>query len=187
MNSTIIFLSIFILFLSLILTFKIQICFDLMENKILIKVYLYNIKILVIKVGIVGLTYQINNSKKIKSLNIIIPKEERYFLSQIKSSIIDKLYYDDIIFSSSIGLGDAAQTAIAYSFINITCSIIANSIYAHNHDTLFFYNNAVNFAQNNISFDLNIKVHFTIFDLVFAIIMSIYKRGKYVKETTKKR
>ena len=113
-------------------------------------------------------------------------KEQKYLIEQIKTSIIDKLYYESIVFESNIGLENASNTALSIGVINLICNILGDYFYTKNHDTVLFYNNVANFENTNISFNLQIQVYFTIFDLVFAIIMSFYKRGKYVKETKQK-
>lgn len=185
MNNAIIFLSIFILFLSLMLIFKVDFSYSLDNNKIMIIVYLYNFKILTLNISIIGLTYQINNSKKLKTLKLILSKEEKYLLKQIKHSIVDKLYYDNITFSSELGLINASDTAMSVGLLNFICQIINGIIYSKNKDTDFYYINIPNFEYLQLNFQASVKVYFTIFDFVFAIIMSFYKRGKYAKERKK--
>jgi len=186
MNNTIIFLSLFILFLSLMLTIKIKLSVDLNNNKIILVVWFFQIKIITISISVIGLYYQINNSKKLKPISLIIKDEDKYLLGQIKSSIIDKLYYDDIILQSDIGLSNAANTAISIGCLNFICSMLADYLSIHNPDTKLYFSNTANFSQIIFYFDLELKVHFTIFDLLFAVIMSFYKRGKYVKERKQK-
>ena len=76
MNNTIIFLSLLIIVLSIMLVFKININFDLQENFLKIKIQLFNMTIITIRISIIGLYYQINNSKKLKTLNILIDKKQ---------------------------------------------------------------------------------------------------------------
>lgn len=182
MNSTIIFLSIFIIFLSLMLTIKIKIILDLNNNKLVIMIWIFKIKVLTINISIIGLYYQINNSKKFKSLHLILNQEEKYFIKQIKSSIIDKLYFDDIILVTELGLMSASDTAISIGILNMFCVNLANKLFAKNSDIRLYFNNTPDFEDMKLKIDLELKVYFTIFDLLFAIIMSVYKRGKYVKK-----
>lgn len=182
MNSTIIFLSLFILFLSLMLTIKFKVVIDLNKNKVNIIIWIYRWKILTIDISILGLYYRINNNKKLKPISIILKKEDKHFLEQIKSSILDKFYYDDIIFESKIGLNSASSTAIGIGLLNVICARLSSTFYNKNSDIRLYYNNSPEFERFKFLINLEMKVHFTIFDLVFAIIMSFYKRGKYVKE-----
>ena len=186
MNSTIIFLSILILFLSVLLCFRIKITLDLNNNELIVFISLYKIRLLKISVSIIGLFYTINDSKKIKPLRVILKSEDKYLIKQIKASIIDKLYYDDIVLISKIGLNRASDTAIIIGLCNYICHLLSNTVIKKNLDTRLYYNNLPDFEKNNLYIDCELKVYFTIFDLLFAIIMSFYKRGKYVKENKNK-
>ena len=186
MNSTIIFLSILILFLSILLCFRIKITLDLNNNELIVFISLYKIRLLKISVSIIGLFYTINDSKKIKPLRVILKPEDKYLIRQIKASIIDKLYYDDIVLISKIGLPRASDTAIIIGLCNYVCNVLSDTVVKKNLDTRLYYNNLPDFEKNNLYIDCELKVYFTIFDLLFAIIMSFYKRGKYVKENQTK-
>ena len=181
MNNTIIFLSLLIIVLSIMLVFKININFDLQENFLKIKIQLFNITIITIRISIIGLYYQINNSKKLKTLNILIDKKQEYLIIQIKKSVIDKLYYDDIVVKSEFGIG-AKNTAIIVGLTNIFLSHLANKFILEKKDTRLYFETYANFLNPSCKFDITFKVYFTIFDLVFAILISFYKRGKYVRK-----
>jgi len=187
MNTAIIFLSIFILIISLMLEIKVTINFDLWANTLIIKIYLFNIRIIRIKIFIVGFYYQINNSKKLKKLKFFLSKEDEYFLMQIKKSVIDKLYYDKVTLNGELGLKSASDTAILSGIIYFISSIFENLLKAKNLDSDFYYSVKQNYTSRVLSFDFSAKVYFTIFDLVFAVIMSFYKRGRYAKERRKEK
>ena len=80
MNNAIIFLSLIIIFLSLMLVITINVKFDLYGNYVCIQIKIYGIKILNIYISIIGLYIKINNSKKLKTLNIIFNKEQEYLI-----------------------------------------------------------------------------------------------------------
>lgn len=168
------------------MSIKFKITLDLNNNTILIVVWIYKIKIVKISISIIGLYYQINNSKKLKPINLILKAEDKYFLEQIKTSIFDKLYYDDIIFESNIGFLNASNTAKTIGTLNLICSVVADYLQILNPDTRLYYYNSANFTKTTFYINLEIKVYFTIFDLIFAVIMSFYKRGRYVKERKQK-
>ena len=186
MNNTIIFLSLLVLFLSAMLIIKISLVLDINKNLILIIFKVYGIKFLTINISLIGLHYKINNSKKYKKLKII-DKKDAYLFMQIKKSIFNKLYYEDISLISEIGVFSAKDTAIVVSIENIFCMFLKNKLALKNKDTNFTYSNMPVFEENKILIKLDIKVFFTIFDLVFALIMSFYKRGKYVKQKAKQK
>ena len=64
MNNAIIFLSLIIIFLSLMLVITINVKFDLYGNYVCIQIKIYGIKIINIYISIIGLYIKINNSKK---------------------------------------------------------------------------------------------------------------------------
>lgn len=187
MNSAIIFLSLMLIFFAIMLVIKIKIIFDLYENYLYIEIYLYGLKILKIHISLIGLYYQINNSKKMKTINLVLKKEDEYLLMQMKESIIEKLYFDDVFFKSKIGIKDASTSVLIVEFLNILLSRISTKIYSTDSDLRLYYENDVDFLNKKIFVDASIKVYFTIFDLIFAIILSFYKRGKYVKERNKQK
>ena len=106
---------------------------------------------------------------------------------QIKKSIIDKLYFDDVFLVSKIGIKDASTSVLIVEFLNAILSRTCTKIYSTDSDIRLYYKNDVDFLNKKIFIDASIKVYFTIFDLVFAIILSFYKRGKYVKERNKQK
>ena len=164
------------------LVIKIKIIININDNKIIIMFWLFGFKVVTLNISIIGLYLEVNNSKKLKQISLILKQEDKYLISQIKSSIIDKLYYDKIIINTQIGLGNAKDTAMSIGIINILCEIIAQFLQLKNSDTKLYFNNLPEFENMKMFIDLEAKVYFTIFDMVFAIILSFYKKGKYVKE-----
>jgi len=182
MLGTIIFLSLFLLLLNVMLSIEVYIKLDVNSNSLIVTIKIFKLKIVTINIDIIGFHYSINNSKKLKSLSLILPKEQEYLIKQIKSSILDKLYYDSIEFVSSINNSDPAQTANFVGLLNIICFILKNYFLTMNSDLKIEYLNTANFIEKNNEVSLKIKVYFTIFDMIFALIMSFYKRGRYVKQ-----
>lgn len=182
MNNAIIFLSIIIILFSIMLSIKITSFLDLYKDELIVKVYIFNIRIIKLRISIWGLTYSINNNKKIKSINLNFLEEETYFIKQIKDNILKKLYYDKIYFVTNLGFGNAGNTTITSSVLNNFCCLIENMIKGNNKDTRFYYDNKCDFVKNSLQVYLELNVYFTIFDMIFAIIMSLYRRGKYAKQ-----
>lgn len=186
MNNAIIFLSIIIILLSIMLIIKIDIIFDLYGNYVNITIRIFSLKILNIYISIIGLYIKINNSKKFKTLNLILDEKEEYLFLQIKKSIIDKLYFDVINISSCIGLPNAGDSVIISSLINLICENLKYNKRLISSECDIDYLNSVNFTRSSVFLEISTKVYFTIFDLIFALCLSFYKRGKYVKERKRK-
>lgn len=186
MNNAIIFLSLMIIFLSIMLVITINIKFDLYGNYVCIQIKIYGIQILSIYISIIGLYIKINNSKKLKTLNIIFNKEQEYLFLQMKKSIFDKLYFDKIKVDTNIGLGNASNSVLTVMALNCVCEKIEYFNKLNKSECDIYYSNKVNFVDDIVQLNTSIKVYFTIFDMIFAIILSFYKRGKYVKERKRK-
>ncbi len=184
MNNTIIFLSFLIIFLSLVVDTNIYFRVNLLDNKIYIIVRIWHIKILKIDIDIWGLYYRINNSKKIKKLSDVFSKENNYFIAQIKKSLLDKLYLSSLSFGSSIGLGNAFATENCVNLINLFCYDFSRLL---SKDTDFLAITLPNYTYNNVVLTIDLNIHFTIFDIVFALILCFYKRSRYVKKIRKQR
>lgn len=182
MNSTIIFLSLLIVFLSIMLVFQINIIFDLYGNFIDITIKLFGIKLATISISLIGLYIQINNKKKLKTLSVVFDKNNEYLAMEIKKNILDKLYFDDIRLFSRLGVVNSSSSVLFVSILNNICFFAKNKLKYSNKDLSFSYLNTVDFLNDNIIFNLNIKVYFTLFDLLFSIILSFYRRNKYVKK-----
>lgn len=187
MNSTIIFLSLLIVFLSIMLVFQINIIFDLYGNFINITIKLFGIKLATISISLIGLYIQINNKKKLKTLSVVFNKNNEYLAMEIKKNILDKLYFDDIRLFSRLGVANSSSSVLFASILNNICFFAKNKLKYSNKDLSFSYLNTVDFLNDNIIFNLNIKVYFTLFDLLFSIILSFYRRNKYVKKRKKRK
>ena len=182
MNNTIIFLSLLIVFLSIMLVFQINIIFDLYGKFIDITIRLFGIKLATISISLIGLYIQINNKKKLKTLSVVFDKNNEYLAMEIKKNILDKLYFDDIRLFSRLGVVNSSSSVLFVSILNNICFFAKNKLKYSNKDLSFSYLNTVDFLNDNIIFNLNIKVYFTLFDLLFSIILSFYRRNKYVKK-----
>lgn len=187
MNNTIIFLSLLIVFLSIMLVFQINIIFDLYGNFIDITIKLFGIKLATISISLIGLYIQINNKKKLKTLSVVFDKNNEYLAMEIKKNILDKLYFDDIRLFSRLGVVNSSSSVLFASILNNICFFAKNKLKYSNKDLSFSYLNTVDFLNDNIIFNLNIKVYFTLFDLLFSIILSFYRRNKYVKKRKKRK
>lgn len=186
MNNAIIFLLIAIILLSIMLTININISFDLYGNYIKIVIKIWNIEILKIYVSIIGLYIKVNNSKKLKTLNLLFDKNQEYLILQMKKSIFDKLYFDKINIISVIGLSNSSTSVYVTTILNLICNSLKNNKKLNLKSCDIEYENKVSFTSKVVYVNLQIKVLFTLFDMLFAIIMSFYKRGKYAKERKRK-
>lgn len=180
--SAIIFLSISIIIASLMLVIKINIYMDFNNFKMKVVLRVYSIKVLLINIDLVRLKYTINKSKKEHLVNLLIDKKQEYLILQIKKSILDKLYYDNIAFNTLIGFSDASIVANIIGCLDLTCRILEVFLRVKDKDVEFTFNNTPDFMEEKKLVNIKLKLYFTIFDMIFALIMSFYKRGKYVKQ-----
>lgn len=183
MNNTIIFLSLLIIVLSVTLDISFNAKIDVMAGKIYAIIKVFGIRIVTVDFDVLGLYYKVNNSKKLKKISDIFSKENNYFFGEIKKSILDKLYLSKIRIESNVGLVQAGTIAKSVTLSQALGNCIGESLYKK--DVAFESSFLPDFAYQDIVVSVGMDVHFTIFDMVFAIIVSFYKRGKYVKEISK--
>lgn len=186
MNNTIIFfISLILILMSIMLIIRVKINFDLYGNYINIEIFLYGIKLINIYISIIGLYIQINNKKKLKTIDFLFDAKKEYLFLQMKKNILDKLYIDNINLETLIGVKNSSFTAILITILNQICFNIKKNLENKNRDIKINYQNTPDFAYQRVKLNADVKVYFTIFDMVFAIILSFYERGKYVKEREK--
>lgn len=182
MYSTIIFLSISIIIASIMMTVEIEIMCNFALGEIEVVIAFFGLKILKINFDIMKLNYSINRSKKRKRIKLYISEQDKYLLAQIKSSIIDKFYYDKFSILGEIGFDNQAHTAILVGTLNQICANIESVLIVRKSDCDFDYYIFADMISRKNNFNFKLKIFFTIFDMVFAVIISFYKRGRYVKE-----
>lgn len=186
MNNTIIFfISLILILMSIMLIIRVKINFDLYGNYINIEIFLYGIKLINIYISIIGLYIQINNKKKLKTIDFLFDAKKEYLFLQMKKNILDKLYIDNINLETLIGVTNSSLTAILITILNQICFNVKKNLENKNKDIKINYQNTSDFAYQRVKLNADVKVYFTIFDMVFAIILSFYERGKYVKEREK--
>ena len=179
--STIIFLSLFLINMSTMLIIDLSTMLDLNSCKVEMLIKVFRIRIIKIKVDLLTQTYTINGGKK-RRLKLILKKEEKYLLSQIKSNILNKLYYDSVSLDIILNLISPSLTANVIGILYIIFNLSNYWLLSNNEDMYISYYCKPDFdgLNNKIKFDL--RVYFTIFDMVYAVILSFYRRGKYVKQ-----
>lgn len=164
------------------LVIRITVRLDLFNNFVYVNIRIFGFKIIQIKISIIGLYIQINNHKKLKTLNILLNKKDKYLIMQMKQNILDKLYFDDIKLASNIGILNSCTSVLFIAFLNNICNLAEYKLKEIRNDISFSYSNSVDFLNKEIDITLDIKVYFTLFDLAFAVILSFYRRNKYVKK-----
>lgn len=185
MSNTIIFLSLLLILLSMMLKINVVIKYRLLENKVYIILKVYGIRVFTIKLDVIGLFYEINDNKKIRKLSDIFSIENNYLILEIKKNILDKLYYARFDFSCDGGLGNVADTTILMSSINLICYDMSQ--YLDYKDIDFKYSTMPIYEYVDFKLSLDILVYFTLFDMIFALILSFYRRRIYVKKTKRQR
>ena len=163
------------------LIINVRFVLDLNTMKIKIIIKLFKLKILTIDVDLLLNRFKVNNGKY-KRLKLMLNQDEKYLISQIKRNILNKLYYDTISADIIVNFINPSSTALMVGIINKSFEFIKYYLLIHNADMDINIRCSCDFREfiNKLSF--NLTVYFTIFDMVYAIILSFYKRGKYVKE-----
>lgn len=185
MYHTIIFLSLIVLILNITLIIKVHLILDFDDFNSAIVLRLFGLPVFTIKINLNELTYKTNYSKKRRALNLILVKEQEYLIKQIKKSVLDKLYYDDIDIEYQLSIYDKCVMANVSGTIDLMMFYLQVYLKNKNNDTEINIFNKTNFIEHKNVINVDIKVLFTMFDMIFAIVMSFYKRGRYVREKNK--
>ena len=95
---------------------------------------------------------------------------------------MNKLYYDSVSLDIILNLISPSLTANVIGILYIIFNLSNYWLLSNNEDMYISYYCKPDFdgLNNKIKFDL--RVYFTIFDMVYAVILSFYRRGKYVKQ-----
>ena len=154
---------------------------DLNSMKVEIIIKIYKLKLIKITVDLLLNRFKVNNGKY-RRLKFILKQEEKYLISQIKQNVLNKLYYDSVFADIIINLLNPAITANTVGIINQIFEFMKYYLFIKNNDMNICLNCRTDFKKCINKIKLEITVLFTIFDMIYAIILSFYKRGKYVKE-----
>ena len=164
------------------LKINVSISIDLNLFKVNIVVKIYGVKIVRFNINLLGLYYTVNSSKKIKRISLVISEKEKYLIKQIKKSILDKLYYDNFDIRFDVNLGSADLTADLVGVLTILCQELNFIFNIRNKTYDLTYIIQGGFVEDVNNITMSTRVYFTVFDLLFAFVMSFYKRGKCVEE-----
>lgn len=181
MYSTIIFLSISIILLSIMLVIDIEMEFDTSSLDVNVSIRIFRLPILKVDIGLSTLHYRINHGKENKLIQII-GEEEKYLISQIKSSILDKLYYDRVKIDCVIGGCKPDMVAMLVGALSGIMNLFIFVSNAKGSELTIEHSIKGDFDTNNSIVKMNIRVLITIFDLIYGILFSLYRRGKYAKQ-----
>ena len=154
---------------------------DINSGKLVIIISLYGLKLIKIKVDLLSRTYTVNRGKR-KKLNLILKNDEKYLLKQIKNNILNKLYYDSVSLETVLNLFDPKLTADVIGVLYILYNISNFWLLSKNEDIELCYSCRADFNKINNKIRFDLRVYFTVFDMLYAVILSFYRRGKYVKE-----
>ncbi len=179
MNYTIIFLLLFVCVLSILITIEVDMNVNVIKCVADIKIKIMHLKILKIEIGLYGLTLKLNGSKKVKSINLFKIKQENYIIKQIKTSVISKLYLEKLDVGFRLGLIDSKYTSQINGLLLLFNNMIAiNNV---NNDMDYCIHVMPDYVNNCIALKGYAKIYLTLFDMIFAIVMSIYKGKQYAK------
>lgn len=178
MNYTIIFLLLVVFVLSILVCVEVELECNVLDMSIVAYIKIFHISILKIEINAMGLTYKLNGSKKLKSMNIFKLKKEAEIIAQIRSSVISKIFIDEMNVEIVAGLLNSKSTFEICEVMGMISAIISNKL-SNNRDLDYSINIVPNYINNKINIRGYIKIYFTVFDMIFAIVISLFRGKKY--------
>lgn len=163
---------------------KVYISFDFLNNFGEVSLYLFCFKILTYKTKFENYKLMVYTSKDQKDIELQVSKKQMRFLKQMSVQLKEKIILKNISFYSKIGLNDAFNTALVSGSINSLISAIFGYIKNTKETAKINIVNQPMFNCKNFIIKLNASFFITVFDVIYAILMSfiIIKRSeKYGK------
>lgn len=170
----------FLIVLILPIFSKAYVTFDFLNNIGVISLYIFCFKIITYKAKFQKFKLVIFTSKDEKDIEVQVSQKQMRFLKQMSVQLKEKLILKDISFYSRIGLYDAFNTAIVTGlFSSLVSAFMGYVKNAKKSSTVNMINNP-NYNGHNLTIAFKIRFFITIFDVIYAILMSfiIIKRSE---------
>ena len=114
-------------------------------------------------------------------IKIEIDKPSIQFAKDITKVIKSKIYLSAINMESHIGFNSRADiTALVSGYVVSLFSIMQTTILSHDKAVLCNCTVKQNYADNELKLTINAVVYFSLYDIIWAIVVGIYKRRKYI-------
>ena len=170
----------FVIVLILPISIKLNISFDFLKNLGAVSLYIFFIKIISFKIKFEGkslILYSDNNKKKI---NFKLSEGKKRFLTQLFVQIKEKVIIKDCTAISRIGLNDAMNSALLTGLFNSVVGILYGKIKTTKKSSNLKIISNPEYNGNYLAFCVYSHIFITIFDFIYAILMSflITKRSE---------
>lgn len=188
MNGLYIFIVILILFFVVNYQIDFSLEYDILKNEGVFKVKIFK-HILIIK-GIFNIQENFIKIKRKKnkwiSINLKLTKKQLRFFKELNKNIVTKIFLKKINVNTILCLEDPFISAIFSGVYGIISNILCIKLKQNNYDATIINDVNTGFRQNNIKIELNLVIIASIFDLLWALVITIINERRRNEETRRK-
>lgn len=144
------------------------------------KIFATSINFFVLNLLSLRLKITKNNKVKIETnKNLKLPKITK-FSSRFFKNIINEIMFKEInvLFSGGVK-NDAFKTSILCGRVNVLTSEVFKMITYKNKKAKLFLNSIPNFNDDDFEMIIDVKINITIFNIIKAFVLTIFKRWIY--------
>lgn len=163
----------FLVLLIIPIVIKIYASYNLLDNLGVISIYIFFIKIVAYKVRYQDKQIIVFSQKNAKDIPIQISEKKLRFIEQLSSQLKDKIIIRNIMFISRIGVNDACNTALLTGLVSSVVGTIIGLIKNKKHSAKFELINLPEYNGKVFTISTTIKCHITIFDILYALFISL--------------
>lgn len=184
-----IFLTAFILFITINFRVSANLNYDVLSNNGNLTIKLFKYKFLFygdFKIENNFIQIKKKNNKSF-NINLKISKKQLLFLKELNKNISTKIYINSLELKTLLCLENPAGIAILSSFYSILSNLFLIKLKQNNFDITIKNNVNTGFRQNILKLDVNTTIYASILDIVWAFIITlINNRRKNGEERRRK-
>lgn len=152
---------------------KVYLSYDILHNVGTISLYVFFIRILTYKLKYIKNQIVVYTNKNKKDIEVKISNKQIRFLKQFSVQIQQKIIVKKVNIISRIGLNDAFYTALCSGLINVVSGMFVGYLKNIKKSAQFVIDTNPNYNGKNFTIAIVAKCFVTIFDVVYAILMSL--------------
>lgn len=152
---------------------KVHISYDLLHNLGAVSLYIFCIKILAYKVKFKGKNIILIKENKKKEIETKISDKQMRFFTQLSVQLKEKVVIRKLSVFSRVGVGDAFNSVMLMGTISVFINTILSMIKTNKPSARISYIPETAYNQNYFTVTLYCSFMITIFDIIYAIFMSL--------------
>ena len=152
---------------------KVHLSYDILNNLGVLSVYVFFIKIIVLKIKLKGKDIILISEKNKKQIETKISKKQMRFLEQLNAQLKQKIIVRKISAYSRIGTGDAMSSALISGLFTSVVSSLFAYIKNTKKSAKLMVKTEPDYNGNSLIFSFYLSFMITIFDIIYSLIMAL--------------